>query len=123
MRGISSRVTGAEIAALRKQLSLGMRELALAIGAEATDIVAWESGERFPTKRHVARLRALEAAGPGAGAARREPAPAAAAARSVDPLARLRDPRLALVLRALCEDAELFEQVVALAERRKAPAS
>ncbi|MCC6217413.1 MAG: hypothetical protein IT376_21325 [Polyangiaceae bacterium] len=111
-------MTGPEIAALRKRLGCGVRDLALAIGAEPNDLVAWESGERFPTKRHVDQLQALGERGPGAVPTRRR-SPAPPSGDAAGALDRLEDPRLAKVLRRLCEDPELFAEVVALVERRR----
>ncbi|HEY6722501.1 MAG TPA: XRE family transcriptional regulator, partial [Polyangiaceae bacterium] len=52
-----------EIKQLRKDLKLSARELATSIKAETEDVWAWETGERFPTKRFVTRMLTLRKTG------------------------------------------------------------
>lgn len=52
----------ADIRALRRRLGLTMAQLAEKVGVAQSDVTAWELGEKFPTKAHVQKLRALESA-------------------------------------------------------------
>ena len=123
------RVSPEEIKQLRKDLNLSARELATSIKAETEDVWAWETGERFPTKRFVTRMLALRKAGAPkkTPADVREPkAPAKpAAARTSDPvsLARLADPELWTLVRKLVQHPTLFESVAALGASLQLPAS
>jgi len=135
-----------EIKQLRKDLNLSARELATSIKAETEDVWAWETGERFPTKRFVTRMLALRKAGgsksatdsrnqPAAAAAKptaagaAKPAAAAAAkpasARAPDPvgLVRLADPELWTLVRKLLQHPALFDKVAALAKDYTDPAA
>lgn len=49
-----------EIRALRVRLKLTMAQLGEKIGVPQSTVTQWELGERFPTKAHVGKLRALE---------------------------------------------------------------
>jgi len=49
-----------EIRALRVRLKLTMAQLGAKIGVPQSTVTQWELGERFPTKAHVGKLRALE---------------------------------------------------------------
>ena len=100
----------AEIKRLREQLACGIREFADALDVDMATLLAWEMGERFPTKRHVGLMLALEKKGPDAIA--RRPKPKA----TTDPLGRLADPKLWELLRKLAAHADLFDQVQKLAE-------
>jgi transcriptional regulator with XRE-family HTH domain len=56
-------VSPEEIRRTRERLRCTARQLAEALGIDAKLVFAWESGEQFPTKRHVERLKALNDAG------------------------------------------------------------
>src|SRR5690606_2423500 len=92
LRGKFPPVSPEEIKQLRKELKLTARQLADAIKAEAEDVWAWESGERFPTKRHVTRMVALQKK--GAAPAPKRDVPAGG-------LDKLADPNLWLLVRKL----------------------
>lgn len=109
-------MTGEDIKALRGELACTARELAGALGVEQEDVLAWERGERFPTKRHVDAMTKLRAAGPTAIA--RKPKKAAAAA---DPLRGLADPELWQLLRKLLAHPALRDEVRAIAARYADP--
>jgi transcriptional regulator with XRE-family HTH domain len=49
-----------EIRALRVRLKLTMAQLGEKLGVSQSTVTQWELGERFPTKVHVGKLRALE---------------------------------------------------------------
>ena len=74
------RVSPEEIKQLRKDLNLSARELATSIKAETEDVWAWETGERFPTKRFVTRMLALRKTGAPKRPPANAPEPKAAAA-------------------------------------------
>ncbi|MBI2895617.1 MAG: helix-turn-helix transcriptional regulator [Deltaproteobacteria bacterium] len=66
-----------EITALRKRLGLTMGQLGEKLGVPQATVIQWEHAERFPTKAHVAKLKAL-ASDEGGSAAKRAQADAAA---------------------------------------------
>jgi len=107
-------VSPEEIKQLRKELKLTARQLADAIKAEAEDVWAWESGERFPTKRHVTRMVALQKK--GAAPAPKRDVPAVG-------LDKLADPNLWLLVRKLVGHPELFAKVSELAKAYPDPAA
>jgi transcriptional regulator with XRE-family HTH domain len=106
-----------EIQKLRKELSCTAKELATALGVDPKDVAAWESGELFPTKRHVTAMAALRAK--GASAIVRAPRGKAAAKTGQ---ARLADPALWKIVRKLVEHPALFDQVAKLSETFSDPA-
>lgn len=118
-----------EIKQLRKDLNLSARELATSIKAETEDVWAWETGERFPTKRFVTRMLALRKTGtpkrppPDAGEPKAAAKPVAARASDPVSLARLADPELWTLVRKLVQHPTLFENVVALAKDYPDPAA
>jgi DNA-binding transcriptional regulator YiaG len=50
-----------EIQALREGLGLTLSELAKKLGCPVDLVVAWELGQRFPTRKHTEALLRLEA--------------------------------------------------------------
>lgn len=111
-----------EIKQLRKDLKLSARELATSIKAETEDVWAWETGERFPTKRFVTRMQALKKKGTASPSPATEK-PAAAKAAGSTGLARLADPELWALVRKLAQHPALFERAVALAKDYPDPAA
>ena len=55
-----------DIKALRKELNCTARELAVALKVDQKEVMAWETGELFPTKRFVDQMRTLRDKGPSA---------------------------------------------------------
>jgi DNA-binding transcriptional regulator YiaG len=53
-------VLPSEIEKLRVELGWSMSRLAQEMGIPADLIVDWESGQRFPTKKHCVQLQALK---------------------------------------------------------------
>lgn len=49
-----------EIARLRERLGFSMSRLAKELGVEPDLVVDWESGEKFPTKKHHQALMTLQ---------------------------------------------------------------
>jgi transcriptional regulator with XRE-family HTH domain len=105
-------MTGADIKKLRDGLGCSMGDLAKAVGVDVRTVVAWESGDLFPTKRHSAKLEALRRAGPEAARAKKT-APSGTAL--------LDEPRLWTVFRKLLAHPELFAKVEELAEKYPNP--
>ena len=105
-----------EIQKLRKELACTARELATTLGVDAKEVAAWESGELFPTKRHVQALAALREKGKGAIVrAPRGKAPAKVGS------ARLSDPAFWRLVRKLVEHPALFDEASKLAEKYPEP--
>lgn len=100
-----------EIKALRQELGCSVGELAQAVGVEPRLLLAWEAGDLFPTKRHVAKLEAARRAGPEG--VRRPKTPAAPPPSAGTEL--LSDPRLWAIVRRLVDDPEFFVAVEKLA--------
>lgn len=100
-----------EIKKLREELGCSLGELAQAVGVDTRTLIAWESGDLFPTKRHVGRLQAVRQAGPeGVRRPKAEPVPD----KDLDVLA---DPRLWAIVAKLVRDRSFFAEVEKLAER------
>ena len=97
---------------MRKELQCTARELAITIGVDAGEVMAWEKGERFPTKKLVTDLKRLRERGSGAivrNKMRKLPTHAAGPER-------LADPTFWLLVRKLIENRELFDRAKSLAE-------
>jgi transcriptional regulator with XRE-family HTH domain len=99
-----------EIKKLREELDCSLGELARAVGVEVKTLIAWESGDLFPTKSHVDRLRAARQGGPDA-VRRSKPPPVPSG------LDALSDPRLWAIVTRLVRDAAFFAEVEKLAQR------
>ncbi len=104
-----------EIKALRKELNCTARELATALKIDQKEVMAWETGELFPTKRFVLQMEMLRKKGPSA-------IPRAARGAKKTGMQRLDDPKLWELVRKLLEHPALFDQVVKLAEQYADPA-
>lgn len=106
----------ADVKRLREALSCSIGELAAAVGVDVKTVMGWEAGDLFPTKRHVARLQALETAGPTA-------IPRKTRTRgSATGIALLGDPRLWTVVRKLTAHPDLLRDVEKLAAGYDDPA-
>lgn len=104
-----------ELKALRATLKCTARELAAALGTDQATVLAWEAGELFPTKRHVERMRELEAKGPSA-------VPKKAKGAAPSPMKLLGDPALWVLVRKLLAHKKLREDVARLAADYADPA-
>ncbi len=100
-----------EVQDLRKSLKCSAHELGRTLGVDANTVLAWESGELFPTKRHVDQMAALRTKGPDAIV--RTPKGRVQQKQGTE---RLEDPKLWEVVRKLCEHPALFDQVAKLAD-------
>ena len=99
-----------EIKKVREELGCSLGDLARAVGVDVKTLIAWESGDLFPTKSHVGRLRAVHQAGPEAlRAPKPKPSPGG--------LEALSDPRLWAIVTKLVRDEKFFAEVEKLAER------
>lgn len=100
-----------DVVALRKQLKLSQRQLALRLGVEHPLVVQWERGEAFPTLANSRKLLALREGIP----LKRRTNP--------DPLrGLLNDPEFWEIHRKLLGHRELYEQVKRLARDFADPA-
>ena len=104
-----SGVTPEDIKALRKELGCTARDLATTLGIEQKEVLAWEAGELFPTKRFVEQMEALRAKGPSAVLKTTK-------GKAVAPTDRVSDPAFWAVVKKLLLHPALFEQVSKLAE-------
>ncbi len=104
-----------ELKALRATLKCTARELAGALGTDQATVLAWEAGELFPTKRHVERMRELEAKGPSA-------IPRKAKGAAPSPMKLLADPTMWLIVRKLVAHKKLRDEVTKLAAGYPDPA-
>ncbi|HVY45423.1 MAG TPA: helix-turn-helix domain-containing protein [Minicystis sp.] len=108
-------MTPDDIKALRAELGCTAKELAAALGLEQAEVLAWERGDLFPTKRLVTKMQELREKGPGAIPKRRRGAPAS-------PAKALADPELWRLVRKLSFHPELFAAARKLAEGYDDPA-
>jgi len=102
---------------LRERLACSVGELAAALGVEVKTVLSWEAGDLFPTKRHVDRMKALDARGPS-GVKRK----GAAKAPAESGVLLLAEPRLWALVRKLVTHRELFAKVETLAADYADPA-
>lgn len=102
-------MTPEDIKALRKELGCTARDLATTLGLEQKEVLAWEAGDLFPTKRFVDQMQGLRAKGPSAVLK-------AAKGKNVAPTDRISDPAFWAVVKKLLLHPALFDQVAKLAE-------
>lgn len=108
-----------DIQKLRKELGCTARELAEALGIDQKEVLGWEAGEIFPTKRHVGLMEALRAKGPSAIPKK----PRGKAATKLTGTARLREPAFWSLVHKLLEHPELYAEAEKLAEKYPDPAA
>ena len=107
-----------DVKRVRNALTCSVGELAAALGVEVKTVLAWESGDLFPTKRHADRLKALEREGPLAIKRTIPKKP-----RATSGLDLLAEPRLWSILRKLLAHPDLLEKVERLSEPYADPAT
>lgn len=107
-------MTAEEIKALRTELGCTTRELADALDVEQKTVLAWESGQLFPTKKHCDRMAALRAKGPSSVPKR--------AKGALPPMRVLADPAVWEVVRKLAAHKKLRDEVIKLAAGYADPA-
>jgi transcriptional regulator with XRE-family HTH domain len=107
-----------DIKELRRSLRCTAKELAAALGLEQAEVLAWEKGDLFPTKKHVLAMGALREKGPDAIVHKRRGKPAPARG----PMAALRDPDLWALVRKLAAHPTLFDEARKLADGYEDPA-
>lgn len=105
-------MTPEELRALRAALNCTVRELAMTLGIDPGEIAAWEQGERFPTKKHIADLAKLGRLGPKAVSRK----PRRRTQNALQGTARLADPAFWKIVRKIAEHPELFDRVCQLAQ-------
>jgi transcriptional regulator with XRE-family HTH domain len=105
-------VTPEEVKRARTALACTTRELAAALGVEASTVAGWERGDLFPTKKYVDELARLVAAGPSAVPKK---------AKGPDPLDALRDPDVWSLLRKILAHPKLRAAVAKIAEKYEDP--
>ena len=102
-------MTPEELKQLRKELACTARDLATTLGIEQKEVLAWEAGELFPTKRFVDQMKALRAKGPSAIIKTTK-------GKAVTPTDRVSDPAFWVVVKKLMLYPALFNQVSRLAD-------
>jgi DNA-binding XRE family transcriptional regulator len=108
-------VTSDEIKALRAELRCTTRELADALEVDQKTVLAWESGELFPTKKHCVRMATLREQGPSA-------IPRRAKGAAPPPMQVLADPEVWAALRKIVAHRKLRDEVLKLAASYDDPA-
>ena len=103
-------MTPDDLKALRKELGCTARDLATTLGIEQKEVLAWEAGELFPTKRFVDQMNALRAKGPSAVLK-------TAKGKAVAPTDRVSDPAFWAIVKKLMLHPALYDQVSKLAEQ------
>ena len=105
-------MTPDEIKAVRRELSCSAKELATALQLEQKTVLAWETGELFPTKHYVDAMNALRQKGPSSIPRK---------ARD-NPVKALADPAVWELLRKIAAHKKLREAVAKLAAAYPDPA-
>lgn len=100
-----------ELKQLRQELGCTLGELSATLEVDVKTLLAWESGDLFPTKKHVDRLVALKETGPS-GIVRRP-----RRGKPATGLEALTDPRLWDIVKKLATYPELLGEVEKLAAR------
>lgn len=103
-----------EVKALRKELGCTAKELAAALEIDQKTVLAWETGEMFPTKHVCDRMEALRAKGPSAIPKK---------SKGGDPMKTFADPQLWELVRKLAAHKKLRDDVAKLADKYPDPAS
>jgi DNA-binding transcriptional regulator YiaG len=112
-------VTPEQIKQLRSELRCTARELATTLGVPSAEIQSWEAGDRFPTKRWIARLESLRAQGPDCVVrSSRKASPS-----TPSPIEQLNNPEIWRLLRKLLAHRQLFSEVARLADAYADPAT
>jgi transcriptional regulator with XRE-family HTH domain len=103
-------VTPDDIKQLRKELGCTARDLATTLGLEQKEVLAWEAGELFPTKRFVEQMKGLREKGPTSIVK-------SVKGKAVAPTDRLSDPAFWTIVKKLALHPSLYEQVSKLADK------
>ena len=102
-----------DLKALRKELACTAKELAAALELEQAQVLSWEKGETFPTKKNVDRMEKLRAAGPSAIPRK---------SKGESPVRALADPNVWLLLRKIAAHKKLRDDVLKLSAAYADPA-
>jgi hypothetical protein len=111
-----------EIRALFVKLDCSSRQLADTLGVPHREVMDWEVEKRFPTKRHVARMKELAEEGPNAIAPKRS-ATLRARREAASPIEALADPAVWAIVRKLLAHPAFRLRVAELARDYDDPAS
>lgn len=103
-------MTPEDLKQLRKELGCTARDLATTLGIEQKEVLAWEAGELFPTKRFVDQMEELRKKGPSAVLK-------TAKGKAVAPADRISDPAFWAIVKKLLLHPPLYEQVSKLADQ------
>lgn len=103
-------MTPEDIKVLRKELGCTARDLANTLGIEQKEVLAWEAGEIFPTKRFVEQMTTLREKGPSAVLK-------TAKGKAVAPTDRVADPAFWAIVKKLLLHPALYDQVSKLADQ------
>ncbi|MBL8740167.1 MAG: helix-turn-helix transcriptional regulator [Myxococcales bacterium] len=106
-------MTADDVKALRKHLGVTARDLAAALGIEQEEVLAWERGDRFPTKKFVDEMERIRNEGPAAVPKRSR--------KGASPLEVLSDPALWSAFRKMLVHETLRKEVLRLADRYDEP--
>jgi len=99
-----------DVKRIRDALACSLGDLAAAVGVDVKTLLAWEAGDRFPTKRHADKLKALEKEGPSAVKRTGKKKP-------VSGPELLGDSRFWNVVRKMATNADLFAEVERLSAK------
>jgi transcriptional regulator with XRE-family HTH domain len=105
-------VTPNELRTLRKELACTAKELAGALDLDQATVLAWEKGEKFPTKPFIDKMNELRAKGPGAIPRK---------SKGADPMKVLADPAFFVLIRKLLVNKKLRDEVERLAASHPDP--
>lgn len=105
-----------DIKQLRKDLNCTARELAETLGLGQKEILAWEDGELFPTKRWVSAMQRLKQQGPSAIKKKTR-----GKSKATTGMALLSDGELWAIVRKLLAHPDFFARVRTLAKDYEDP--
>jgi transcriptional regulator with XRE-family HTH domain len=106
-------MTPDELKAARKDLACTAKELAAALDLPQATLLAWESGELFPTKQYIDKIEALRKKGPAAIPRK---------SKGQDPVKNLSDPAVWQLFRKLLAHKKLRDEVLKMSAAYTDPA-
>lgn len=101
-------MTPEDIKQLRKELGCTARDLATTLGIEQKEVLSWEAGELFPTKKLVDQLKVLRDKGPSAIVK-------SGRGKATAPSDRIGDPAFWAIVKKLALHPAFYDQVSKLA--------
>jgi transcriptional regulator with XRE-family HTH domain len=106
-------MTPEELRAARKDLACTAKELAAVLGLPQATLLAWESGELFPTRQYIDKIQVLRSKGPSAIPRK---------SKGQDPIKNLADPQAWELFRKLLAHKKLRDEVTKMAASYTDPA-